>query len=89
MSILCTDHLNACIREFCFVKNREGELDTNSEFKIPVEKVIDQVKGEFGYYLPYLLLKKSKKIKKVRFERLLNENYKIQDMITVKVGDYM
>lgn len=37
MSVLCTDHLNACIREFCVVKSREGELDNNSEFRIPVE----------------------------------------------------
>ena len=62
MSVLCTDHLNACIQEFCVVKMRKCVLDKTSEVKIPVENIIDQVKGEFGYYLPYLLLK--------RFERL-------------------
>ncbi len=89
MSVLCTDHLRAIIREFCSVKMREGGLDNNFEFKIPVNLVIDQVKEEFGYYLPYLLLKRSKKIKKVRFERLLDENYKIQDTLTIKTTDYL
>jgi len=68
---------------------RKCELDKNSEFKIPVENIIDQVKGEFGYYLPYLLLKRSQKIKKVRFERLLDGNYKIQDILTLKALDYL
>jgi len=89
MSILCTDHLKASIREFCVIKMIEGELDNNSEFKIPVDLVIDQVKDEFGYYLPYLLLKRSKKIKKVKFERLLDERYKIQDILTVNATDYL
>ena len=89
MSVLCTDHLNACIREFCVVKMRNSELDNNSDIKIPVDNIIDQVKGEFGYYLPYLLLKRSKKIKKVRFERLLDEKYKIQDTLTIKAIDYL
>jgi len=89
MSVLCLDHLKACIREFCVVKMRKCELDNNSDIKIPVEKVIDQVKEEFGYYLPYLLLKRSKKIKKMRFERLLDESYKIQDTLTIKVADYV
>ena len=89
MSTLCTDHLKATIREFCVIKMIEGELDNNSEFKIPVDLVIDQVKDEFGYYLPYLLLKRSKNIKKVRFERLLDERYKIQDILTVNATDYL
>jgi len=89
MSILCTDHLKASIRELCVIKMRKGELDNNSEFKIPVNLVIDQVKDEFGYYLPYLLLKRSKKIKKVKFERLLDERYKIQDILTVNATDYL
>lgn len=89
MSVLCTDHLKASIKEICAVKMRDGELDNNSEVKIPVDKIIDQVKEEFGYYLPYLLLKRSKKIKKLGFERLLDETYKIQDCLTLKVADYM
>ncbi len=89
MSVLCIDHLKAYIREFCVVKIRSLELDINSDIKIPVDLVIDQVKEEFGYYLPYLLLKRSKKIKKVRFERLLDENYRIQDTLTIKGTDYL
>ena len=89
MSILCIDHLNACIREFCVVKIRNRELNINSDIKIPVDLVIDQVKEEFGYYLPYLLLKRSKKIKKVRFERLLDKNYRIQETLTIKSTDYL
>ena len=89
MSVLCADHLNASIRELCIVKMREGELDNNSEFKIPADLIIDQVNEEFGYYLPYLLLKRSKRIKTVRFERLLDEKYKIQDTLTLKTTDYL
>ena len=89
MSVLCIDHLKACIREFCAVKMKSNELDINSDIKIPIDLVIDQVKEEFGYYLPYLLLKRSKKIKKVRFERILDENYRIQDTLTIKGTDHL
>jgi len=71
------------------VKIRNRELNINSDIKIPVDLLIDQVKEEFGYYLPYLLLKRSKKIKKVRFERLLGKNYRIQETLTIKSTDYL
>ncbi|KKM00177.1 hypothetical protein LCGC14_1807010 [marine sediment metagenome] len=47
------------------------------------------VKEEFGFFLPYLILKKSKRIKKVSFEKLLDEKYKIQDTLTLKTKDYL
>ena len=47
------------------------------------------VKEEFGYYLPHLLLKRSKRIKKVRFEKLINEKYKVQDTLTFKISDFL
>ncbi len=59
ISMLCTDHLKASIREFCSAKMREGGLDNNFEFKIPVDLVIHQVKEDFGYYLPPEEVKKN------------------------------
>ncbi len=88
MSVLCAEHLNASIREFCAVKMREESLDDDSEVKISLNEIIDKVKEEFGYYLPHLLLKRSKKIKRVRFERLLDDKYRIQDTLIIKAADY-
>ncbi len=88
MSVLCTEHLKASIKGICAIKTKDDELNCNSEVKISVDAIIDHVKEEFGYYLPYLLLKRSKRIKTVKFEKLLNEQYKIQDMLTIKVNDY-
>ena len=88
LSVLCTEHLKASIKEICAIKIKKGELDKNLEVKIPMQEIIEQVKEQFGYYLPYLLLKRSKKIRKVRFERILDDHYRIQDTLTIKVADY-
>ncbi len=40
-------------------------------------------------FLPYLILKRSKRIKKSKFEKLLDDNYRIQDTITLKTTDYL
>lgn len=90
VSISCTEQLLVCLREFCLKKINEGGLDETHEVKIPIDSVITLVKEEFGYFLPYLILKRSKKkIKRVKFERLLDENYKIQDTIVVRTSDYV
>ena len=89
VSISCTEQLLICLRELCLKKINEGDLNESHEIKIPINLIIDMVKEEFGYYLPYLLLKKSRRIMKVKFERLLNENYENQDTITVRTSDYV
>ncbi|KKM21091.1 hypothetical protein LCGC14_1638900, partial [marine sediment metagenome] len=89
VSISCTEQLLVCIREICSKKVSDREVNTNNECKVPVSVVIDMVKEEFGYYLPYLLLKRSKRIKKIGFEKLINEDYKVQDTITFKIANYV
>lgn len=88
VSISCTEQLLLCLREICHEKSDTGEVDENDEVKIPVETIINMVKEEFGYYLPYLILKRSKRIKKAKFERLLDKRYQIQDILTIKASDY-
>ena len=82
VSISCTEQLLICINEYCNRKMREDNLEEGEEVKIPVEYLIDLVKEEFGYYLPYLILKRSKRIKKVRSEKVLDDKYKVKDIIT-------
>ncbi len=89
VSISCTEQLITCIRAICYKIVDEGEENSKIEFKVPVNEIIDMVKEEFGYYLPHLLLKRSKRIKKVRFEKLINEKYKVQDTVTFKISDFL
>ncbi len=88
VSISCTEQLIMYLREICRRKIDEGTIDENYEFQVPVGSIISMVKEDFGYFLPYLILKKSKRIKKVKFERLLDESYQIQDILTLKTSDY-
>jgi len=88
VSISCTEQLLECVRDICCEKINKGEVNSNNEFIVPVNFIIDMVKEEFGYYLPYLILKRSKRIKKVRLEKLLDDRYKIQDTLTFKTTDY-
>ena len=89
VSISCTEQLLICLRELCLRKLREENLEKEKEIQIPVESIIELVQEDFGFILPYLILKRSKRIKKVKFEKLLDENYKIQDTITVKISNYL
>jgi hypothetical protein len=88
LSISCTEQLILCLREICREKIDTRAVNDNYEFKVPVESIINMVKEDFGYYLPYLILKRSRRIKKVKFERLLDEKYRIQDTLTLKAIDY-
>ena len=67
VSISCTEQLITCIRKFCCKIVDEGEENNKAEFKVPVNDIIDMVKEEFGFFLPYLILKRSKRIKKASF----------------------
>lgn len=90
VSISCTEQLLVCLKEICLKKVEEEDLNEKEEIKIPVNYVIELVREEFGYFLPYLILKRSKKkIKKVRFERLLDEKYNIQDTLVLRISDYV
>ncbi len=90
VSISCTEQLLVCLKEICHKKVEQEDLEENAEIKISVNSVIELVREEFGYFLPYLILKRSKKkIKKVRFERLLDEKYNIQDTIVIRISDYV
>ena len=90
VSISCTEQLFICLKEICLKKVEEEDLNEREEIKIPVNTVIELVREEFGYFLPYLILKRSKKkIKKVRFERLLDEKYNVQDTLVMRTSDYL
>ncbi len=88
VSISCTEQLLTYLREFCKKQYKEQKLES-IEVRIAVDSIINVVKEEFGYYLPYLLLKRSRRIKKRKFEILLDEKYKIQNMITIRSSDYI
>ena len=89
VSISCTEQLLICLRELCLKKIDDRDVDERGESKILVSSIIDLVREEFGYFLPYLILKRSKRIKKVRFERLLDDKYNLQDSICVRISDYV
>ena len=88
VSISCTEQLITCIRKFCCKIVDEGKENTTAEFKVPVNDIIDMVKEEFGFFLPYLILKRSKRIKKVSFEKVINNDFKIRDMVTFRTSDF-
>ncbi len=88
VSISCTEQLLAYLKEFC-ERQYKDQKPENAEIRIPVDSIIDVVKEEFGYFLPYLLLKRSRRIKKRQFERLLDEKYNIQNTITIRSSDYI
>ncbi len=88
VSALCTKKLIDSIKAIC-EKRLSKEENFNDLIVIPLNSIITEVKGRYGFHLPYLLLKKSKKIKKEKTEKLLDDNYKIQDVITVRISDYL
>ena len=89
VSISCTEQLLTCIRNICYKIVDEGEENTKAEFNVPVNDIIDMVKEEFGFFLPYLILKRSKRIKKVSFEKVINNDFKIRDMVAFKTSDFV
>ncbi|MFX1349470.1 MAG: competence protein CoiA family protein [Promethearchaeota archaeon] len=89
VNITCIERLLTCIREICFKRVEEGNIGDGFEFTISVNSVIELVEEEFGYFLPYLILKRSKRIKKVRFGKTINENYNVQEVLTFKTTDYL
>ncbi|KKL22724.1 hypothetical protein LCGC14_2432590 [marine sediment metagenome] len=88
VSISCTEQLIDYIREICHEKVRKGDTNDKNEFKVTVNSIINMIKEEFGYFLPYLILKRSKRIKNVSFGKLIDEEYKIQETLTFKTTDF-
>ncbi|MFX0002855.1 MAG: competence protein CoiA family protein [Candidatus Hodarchaeota archaeon] len=88
LSTLCTEDIISCIKEICQKHLLKGK-ELNDTLKIPLTKIISKLKHKYGFHLPYLLLKKSQKIKKINIENLFDERYNTNDVITVKVADYI
>ncbi len=88
VSTLCTEKITETIKDFCHKRLLKGK-NVNDTVEIPINSIISEVKGRYGFHLPHLIIKKSKKIKKVNVEKLIDDNYNIQDVITVRISDYL
>ncbi|MFX0039554.1 MAG: competence protein CoiA family protein [Promethearchaeota archaeon] len=88
LSTLCTEEIVSCIKKICQKDLLKGK-ELNNTLKIPFRKIISKLKHRYGFHLPYLLLKKSQKIKKVNIEKLFDERYNINDVITIQITDYI
>ncbi len=88
VSVLCTEEIISTITQIC----KQGLLEGKSysdRLEIPLKLIISHLKDRYGLHLPSLLLKKSQKIMKVNIEKIIDENYGINDIITVLISDYV
>ncbi len=88
VSSLCTEQVVRSLREYCYKTNIKSEID-DKFLRIPLKSIISSVEKRFGFFLPYLILKKSNKIKKIKIERILDNDYKVQDVILIRTSDYL
>ncbi len=88
VSTLCVEKIISSIKEVCKKNLLKGKT-IDDLIEIPLNSIILEVKNRYGFYLPHLLLKKSKKIKKVKIEKLLDEKYNIHYIITFRISDYL
>jgi len=88
VSTLCIEHIISCIKEICQKCLLEGK-NVYDCIDIPLTSLISKVKDRYGFYLPRLLLKKSNKIKRIKIEKLFDENYNVNDLIRVQISDYV
>lgn len=88
VSPLCTERIITCIKEFCHKNLLKGK-STDDTIEISIDAIIEKVKDRFGSYLSRLLLKNSSRIKKIRYEKVLDERYNIQEVLTVRISDYL
>ena len=88
VSTLCTKKIIQSIKSIC-QKRLFKEENLTGIIEIPLSSIISEVKGRYGFHLPHLIIKKSKKIKKEKVEKLIDDNYNIQDVITVRISDYL
>ena len=88
LSTLCTEEIISCIKEICQKSLLNGK-EYHDKIEIPLKSIISHIKAKYGSHLPFLLLNKSTKIKKVNIEKLFDENYDIKDIITIRISDYL
>lgn len=88
LSFMCIEEINKYIKELCQKSLLNGKVVYDT-IEIPLNSIISHIKNHYGFHLPYLLLKKSNKIKKVNTKRLFVENYRIKETITIKISDYI
>ena len=88
VSTLCTKKIIQSIKSIC-QKRLFKEENLTGMIEIPLSSIISEVKGKYGSHLPHLIIKKSKKIKKVNIDKLIDDNYNIQNIITVRISDYL
>jgi hypothetical protein len=87
LSFSCTETINSIIATCCKSVLAEGK-DEPDIIEIPLRWIISKLKVQYGFHLPYLLLKKSRKIKKLNLEKIIDQKYEINEIIRVKVSDY-
>jgi len=88
VSNLCAERIINLIKEICQKNILKGK-NFNDTIEIPLISIISEVKERYGFHLPHLLLKKSNKIKKVKIEKLFDEKYIINDVMTIRISDYL
>jgi len=88
VSTLCAERIINHIKDICQKNMLKGKT-INDIIDIPLISIISEVKERYGFHLPHLLLKKSNKIKKVKIEKLLDEKYTINDVMTIRISDYL
>ena len=88
VSTLCTKKIIQSIKSIC-QKRLFKEENLTGLIEIPLSSIISEVKDKYGFHLPHLIIKKSRKIKKVNVKKLIDDNYNIQDVITVRISDYL
>ncbi|UCC19247.1 MAG: hypothetical protein JSV62_14265 [Promethearchaeota archaeon] len=88
VSVLCTEQIIQRIKEICKTSLLNGR-SIKDKIKIPISSIISKLRNRYGFHLPYILLKKSNKVKTVSFDKSFNSNYDIEDEITVNLFDYI
>lgn len=87
-SSLCVDQILDHIKKICRDKSRVKRIK-NGTLIIPFDSIISNVEERFGYFLPHLLIKKSRKIKKLGIEKVVDNKWHIHECITIKISDYL
>lgn len=88
VSVACTEQIINYISGVCKKSLLQGK-NASDTIDIPLISILSEVKKQYGFHLPHLLLKKSKKIKKIKIEKLLDEKNNICDLISVRISDYL
>ncbi|MFX1388952.1 MAG: competence protein CoiA family protein [Promethearchaeota archaeon] len=88
VSTLCSEDLKEIIKEICQKSLKNGKT-IHDEISISLSLIGSSLKNKYGFHLPYILLKNSNKIKTLSFEKSINNYYKIENLIRVRISDYL